>query len=62
MSKETQLDRIERNLINDREMNVLGHRIVYNTKTGQSTNLPECWIDPECLDENGYQVRFEDKK
>ena len=55
---ETQIDKIERFLIAKNELDQLGHRIVYDTKTGVSKNIFGCMVDPSMLDENGYQVRM----
>ena len=55
---ETSMDRIERFLIEKQELDELGHRIVYDTKTGASKNIFGCVIDTSKLDERGFQVRL----
>ena len=54
------LARIERALIEQSELEALGHRIVYDVQTGRSLNVPGCRCRPENLDANGYQIRFDD--
>ena len=50
------LRRLEAARIAAQEMNVLGHRVVYDTKTGWSKNVFGLHVDPRCLDEHGYEV------
>jgi hypothetical protein len=54
---ETQLDRIERIMIENEQLKALGHRIIFDTETGWSKNVVGVWCHPKCLDENGYHVR-----
>ena len=54
---EKQLERIEAMLIAERERKSLGHRIVYDTKSGWSINVFGLHCDPALLDEHGYQIR-----
>ena len=52
------IDHLQRTSIANNEFQQLGHRIVYDTKTGWSKNIFWCYCDPKNLDENGYQVRL----
>ncbi len=52
------LKRIEAHLIEKKEIDSLGHRIVYDTKTGWSKNIYGVKCDPSKLDKNGYQNRL----
>ena len=52
-----QLDRIEASMIAENELRQLGHRIVFDVKTGVSKNIGGVRTDPTNLDTNGYQVR-----
>lgn len=51
------LRRIEAAQIADAEIKSLGHRIVFDQRTGWSTNIFGCHCDPKLLDKNGYQER-----
>ena len=55
---EQRLARIERHLLEQFELQLLGHRIIYDVKTGRSRNMPGCSCDPKLLDAAGYQVRI----
>lgn len=56
---QARLSRIEAALIEQREVSQLGHRIVYDTKSGKSTNMAGCSCSTELLDEHGYQVKLD---
>ena len=58
MSREDSTEKIERFLIEQDEIEQLGHRIVYDRKTGNSKNIFGCMVDPSKLDEHGYQVKL----
>ena len=51
--------RIERELIAQRELNALGHRVIYD-RNGNSLNIPGIHLDPSLLDQDGRQIRLED--
>ena len=52
------LRRMEAAAIAESEMRQLGHRIVFDQKTGWSKNIFGCHVDPSCLDENGLRTRY----
>ena len=54
------LARIEQAQIAAAEFAAYGHRIVYDRKTGWSTNVLGFYVKPELLDHLGYQVRYND--
>lgn len=60
---ETKIDKlmalIERDMmarIVDYELKMLGHRVVYDPKTGMSQNITGQHCDPKKLNKAGYQV------
>ncbi len=52
------LRKIEAALIEKNELDSLGHRILFNTKTGWSENIFGCYCNPDLLDEDGWQVKL----
>ena len=52
------LDAIERFLIEQDELDGLGHRIIYDVVSGWSKNVAGCYCPVDKLDKNGFRVKI----